>query len=85
MQLEDCNVILVDYGSLSKCSYIYLAGVVVSDIGKYLAKCIQQWDLALEKTQLIGFSLGAHVCGVTGCTLGGNISKITGKSRSHEC
>lgn len=80
MQLQDCNVILVDYGSLSKCSYIYLAGIVVSDIGKYLAKCIKQWNLPLAQTQLIGFSLGAHICGVVGCTLDGNISKIIGKS-----
>lgn len=80
MQLQDCNVILVDYGSLSKCSYIYLAGIVVSDIGKYLAKCIEQWNLPLAQTQLIGFSLGAHICGVVGCTLDGKISKIIGKS-----
>lgn len=73
-----CNVILLDYSTLSKCSYIYLARLVVSDIGLYLSKCLNQWNLSLRRTQIVGHSLGAHIGGVAGYDLDGKISEITG-------
>lgn len=73
------NVILLDYGSLSKCSYVYLAGIVVADLGHYLSKSILQWGLNLKRTELIGFSLGAHISGVAGYDLGGQLARITGR------
>lgn len=74
------NVILVDYSELSRCSYIYLAQVVVSDIGLYMSKCIDQWKLSLSRTEFVGHSLGAHISGIAGYDLGGKVSRITGEA-----
>lgn len=75
------NVILVDYGSVSYCNYAYLAKIFLNDLAEYLAKCIKKWNLKLNKINIIGHSLGAHVAGVTGTHLNGTIDEIIGLYR----
>lgn len=57
------NVILMDYSSISKCGYAYMAKNT-RDLGEYLAKSILRWQLPMNETRIIGHSLGAHVAGV---------------------
>lgn len=55
------NVILMDYSEISDCNYIYLATKVVNELSKSLAESIKQWKLDLDRTRIIGFSVGAHI------------------------
>lgn len=58
---QNANVILFDYATLSTCNYIYLAKKVTRDLGEYLAKSIDRWQLDLDQTHMIAHSLGAHI------------------------
>lgn len=40
---------------------MYLATRVVYELGESLAKSIKQWELDLNRTRIIGFSVGAHI------------------------
>lgn len=55
------NVILMDYSEISDCNYMYLATRVVYELSESLAKSIKQWKLDLNRTRIIGFSVGAHI------------------------
>lgn len=55
------NVILMDYSEISDCNYMYLATKVVYELSASLAGSIKQWDLDLNRTRIIGFSVGAHI------------------------
>lgn len=55
------NVILMDYSEISDCNYMYLATRVVYELSESLAKSMQLWDLDLNRTRIIGFSVGAHI------------------------
>lgn len=72
-------VILVDYQNVSSCSYGRSVDEIVPAIGSYLAQVIIELKLDTNKIELIGHSLGAHICGYTGATLNGTVSRITGK------
>lgn len=58
---NNSNVILVDYSVISDCNYMYLATKVVYELSESLAKSIKQWELDLNRTRIIGFSVGAHI------------------------
>lgn len=81
LEIIGANVILVDYGSVSYCNYVFLADVFVYDLGEYIADCIRKWDLQLNQTRIIGHSLGAHIAGIAGTYLDGEIDEITGSSK----
>ncbi|XP_031626768.1 pancreatic lipase-related protein 2-like isoform X2 [Contarinia nasturtii] len=71
-------VILVDYKSVSSCSYSRSVEEIVPSIGLYLAKVIVELELDTDKIELIGHSIGAHIAGYAGVTLNGTIGRITG-------
>lgn len=58
IESPDVNAILVDFGDLSYCNYKHLANIVAPDLGIYLGKCTSGWSLNLNKTEMIGYSLG---------------------------
>ncbi|XP_031626710.1 lipase member H-like [Contarinia nasturtii] len=74
----DGLVILVDYGTLSSCTYSRVVSEIVPSIGYYLAQFISNFYLNVSQIELIGFGLGAHISGYTGCALNGTINRITG-------
>ena len=75
------NVILVDYGP---CSSNYLSAVTwIKQIGGAAAKIIQHLvnscGLNIKLIECIGFSLGAHICGVFSIQLTTKCHRIVGK------
>lgn len=58
---QNANVILMDYQVLSSCSYLFMATMILHKLGEYLAGSIINWEMNLDKTRLIGHSLGSHV------------------------
>ncbi|XP_074041810.1 uncharacterized protein [Leptinotarsa decemlineata] len=77
----DCNVFIVDWSKYSLRFYT-TAFRAVEPVGKILGDLIRQMvennDLRLEKISLTGHSLGAHVAGVAGTLLGGQVDYIIG-------
>lgn len=74
----NCTVIMVDYRNISSCSYSRSAEEIVPSIGLYLAELIKRLNLDTDKIELIGHSLGAHIAGIAGAELNGEIARITG-------
>lgn len=81
---HNCNFISVDWSKLAKGPSPFYPMVVLNTelVGKQIAKLInfliQQGGASLQDFHLIGFSLGAHVAGVAGASLGGLLPRITG-------
>ncbi|XP_015439830.1 PREDICTED: pancreatic triacylglycerol lipase-like [Dufourea novaeangliae] len=74
----DYNVITVDWGSIAKKNYITASDQVLP-VGKYLASLIsflQTQGMSLDQLTLVGHSLGAHVVGLAGHNVGGNVKFI---------
>lgn len=75
------NVIIVDWSSFSKQFYL-IARNVAPEIGKYVGGFIESlastYNIPLSKISFVGHSLGAHVSGVAGKTLGGKANNIVG-------
>lgn len=55
------NVILMDYSEISDCNYMYLATKVVYELSESLTNSIKEWNLDLNRTRIIGFSVGAQI------------------------
>ncbi|XP_051172193.1 uncharacterized protein LOC127288642 [Leptopilina boulardi] len=77
MQVQDCNVVCVDWSPGSTIPNYVRAAANTRLVGRQLAKLVRSLDVPLDKLHLIGFSLGAHVAGFAGAELG-NVSRITG-------
>lgn len=77
MQVQDCNVVCVDWSPGSTIPNYVRAAANTRLVGRQLAKLVRSLDVPLHKLHLIGFSLGAHVAGFAGAELG-NVSRITG-------
>lgn len=73
------TVILVDYKNVSSCSYSRSVDEIVPAVGSYLAQVITELDIDVDRIELIGHSLGAHIAGYAGAALNGTISRITGE------
>lgn len=77
----DVNVIVVDWNNLANANY-NTAARGVPDVGRHLGNFLQwlfnnaggNWN----QLHLVGFSLGAHVVGNAGRTIGGRASRVTG-------
>lgn len=81
LESRDVNVILVDWEPISNRLYVN-ARYAVQGVGEIVAEFIQYMtlnvDLDLNKTALVGHSLGAHVCGAAGNALSGIVNRIVG-------
>lgn len=79
---RDVNLIVVDW-SVYAWTFYTLARYRVPNVGKAIGRFIQlmveKVDLDLNNTGLVGFSLGAHVSGIAGRFLEGNVNFLIGK------
>lgn len=83
----DVNVFLVDWSKIAKLDYVLSRNQVIQVgqvIGTMIRSMVENKLLDLNKTSVIGHSLGAHVAGTTGKALKGELSYIVGKS-SKDC
>ena len=83
MAAEDQNLFFVDWGMKNKIFVYPKARSEVKAIGKVIANFIEflqeSSGLKYEMTSLIGFSLGAHIAGLTGKQLTkGKLKKVVG-------
>lgn len=81
----DVNIFLVDWSSIAQKAYI-IARSQVFQVGRALGLMISSMVynqlLNLDNTSVVGHSLGAHVAGNAGHTLGGKVDHIIGKFRN---
>lgn len=79
---RDVNIVLIDWSNIAKENY-FTARYAVAKVGQFVGKFIQfmvdEVELNLNKTGLVGFSLGAHVVGIAGRTLNGSVDRVIGK------
>ncbi|XP_056641565.1 pancreatic triacylglycerol lipase-like [Diorhabda sublineata] len=84
----DVNVFVVDWGAISYGMYLPVFEAVPT-IGKILGNKIQYLvnnnNLNLSTTAVVGHSLGAHVAGLAGKALGGKINYIIGLDPALPC
>lgn len=78
-KFERRTICIVDWRELAIGSYCNAAKKHVKIVGSYLAEMIQKQNFKPADTILMGHSLGAHVCGVCGHVLKGDIKIIYGK------
>lgn len=86
---ENMNVICVDWEEYASKNYIK-AAISIKDIGRQISELIKMINKEFkteinENVHIIGFSLGAHIAGMAGFFLGGNIGRITGKYPKYFC
>lgn len=82
LSTRDINVIIVDWKDLALSGYQFaklLAMRVGRLVGSFIKQMMNTYSLDLDKTSIVGYSLGAHIAGVAGRTLGGKLDHITGK------
>lgn len=79
---RDVNLVLVDW-SVGSIGFYSLARYTVPNVGKAIGNFIQlmveKIGLDLNRTGIIGYSLGAHVSGVAGRFLNGSTNYLIGK------
>lgn len=71
-------VILVDYGTISNCSYPRTVAEIVPSVAAYVTEIINRFNLNPKKIELIAHSIGAHLSGYIGAAFNGDIQRITG-------
>lgn len=86
LAVQDVNFFVVDWSKIAKKDYV-TAQHNVQSIGQTLGGLIKDASahsgLNLGKTILVGHSLGAHVAGVAGKTIGSQADHIVGKFFKH--
>lgn len=82
LKVQDVNIFVVDWSNIAK-EFYTIAQANVEPVGQIVGGLVQNLvdtvGLSLDKTAIIGHSLGAHVAGVIGATLGGKASYVVGK------
>ncbi|KAM0729937.1 Pancreatic lipase-related protein 2 [Formica fusca] len=80
LENEDSNVIVVDWGSISRRPYIWASNRVIM-VGQFVSTMIdflEKQGIDLSKTILIGHSLGAHVVGLAARNAQGEVGFVVG-------
>ncbi|KAG5864795.1 hypothetical protein JTB14_010648 [Gonioctena quinquepunctata] len=81
LKAKDANVFLVDWSNIAKRTYLE-SFAAVPDIGRLLGESLYGLavnnSLDLERTTIVGHSLGAHIAGRAGADLKGQIGVIVG-------
>lgn len=77
-------MITVDWGKVAESVLYNRARSGVTPVGEYTAKfvdfLVDEVGVSPDDIHLVGHSLGAHVCGVTGeSVMSGQLTRITGK------
>lgn len=62
------NAILIDYKDLC-CNYFTLSGVIVPNMGTFIANLIVSMGLNPNLVDMVGHSLGAQICAYVGMSL----------------
>uniref|UniRef100_A0A6P7F8K9 Phospholipase A1-like n=1 Tax=Diabrotica virgifera virgifera TaxID=50390 RepID=A0A6P7F8K9_DIAVI len=79
---HDINILVIDWSSVADTWYYPSAVGEVESVGEVVGNFIKRLQtrlqLNLDKTSIVGHSLGAHVAGVAGRTVGGKINYIVG-------
>lgn len=82
LQVEDVNVIVVDWSNIPMSFNYLVAALRTADVGHYLSRLIDflvSQGADIRNFHVIGFSLGAHVAGTAGRSIkSGIIPRITG-------
>ncbi|XP_072380359.1 pancreatic lipase-related protein 3-like [Diabrotica undecimpunctata] len=77
----DINLLVVDWSRVANDLYV-IASASVEKIGQivgnYIKTLQQKFKLDLNKTAIVGHSLGAHVAGIAGRTVGGLANYLIG-------
>jgi predicted esterase len=74
----------VDWARLSNFTYNLSAQRNTKIVGDYLAtfiRYLQANGMSLSQTDIVGFSLGAHIAGVAGYNLNGQLKRIIGTNK----
>lgn len=78
----DVNVFVVDWSHINKIAKFNYTEHVVNYIGKVLSKFVKRmmeyYELTSNHFYMIGHGVGAHICGVIGTFLNGQIDTIIG-------
>lgn len=82
LEVEDVNVIQVDWSKYAKTDY-FTAAYRVPQIGNTLAEFIKEMveelNLNANDVDLLGFSLGAHIVGIAGYYTTPKVPQVIGK------
>ncbi|RVE54441.1 hypothetical protein evm_000926 [Chilo suppressalis] len=81
LEVEDYNIIVVDWRAISTGSYVVSVNAVPSvgeSIGLFVDWLLATTGGSWNKVHLIGFSLGAHAIGNAGRAAGGRAARLTG-------
>lgn len=80
---RDVNIIIVDWSIISINDYTiarYSVDGIGELIGNFIKFMLNILDFNLDKTCIVGFSLGAHVGGIVGRMLNGSVDHLVGES-----
>lgn len=81
LDVKDVNLFVVDWSSVSKKEYV-MARYQIIELGRVLGNMIsvlaKNQLLNLNRTTIVGHSLGAHLAGITGKALQGRVGQIIG-------
>ncbi|CAG9861220.1 unnamed protein product [Phyllotreta striolata] len=75
----DANLIVVDYGNPAAIFYpaaVQQVTPIAGRLSRMIKSMIDNSGLALNTTKIIGVSLGAHIAGITGYNLNGEVEEI---------
>lgn len=76
LEKNDCNVFSMDWSSYST-SLFLVARAAVPSLGDLLGRYVQKLGTSKD-LKLYGHSMGAHICGIAGEKLGGDVPLIVG-------
>lgn len=84
-KVSDGVCIVVDWKSIARCQYFpKTVKKIVPNVGECIAKLIIQLNLSPKSIEMMGHSLGAHICSYTGHSLidsgAGKLKTIFGKT-----
>ncbi|KAH1029408.1 lipoprotein lipase [Dendroctonus ponderosae] len=81
LDVRDVNIIYIDWDKWANIFYpisVYLLSRVGEYIGQFINEISATFNYSLENIELVGHSLGAHICGYVGGATNSAISSITG-------
>ncbi|KAK0075277.1 hypothetical protein PV325_007129 [Microctonus aethiopoides] len=88
LDVDDYNVIIVDYSPVSRLEYTTATRYAPS-VGKIIGQMLKflntEGSMSFSDVHMVGHSLGAHVSGFAGAAVFGDIDRITGVDPASPC